>query len=361
MAEYIDDSAERTEPATPRKREETRKKGIVAKSIEINSAGALFFGILILYFAGANIVSHSVALATSMFQSAGHATISIHSFQQMFLENTVVFFSVLSPVLVGLMVIGLVASISQVGWKISAEALAPKWKRLNPFVGVKNIFMSKRALAELVKNFLKIIIVGWITYAAVAEAVEQSVLLVDGEVSAIALFMVRTMISTGLKAGLAYMALAVLDFGYQKYEFEKELMMTKEEVKEETKMQEGDPLVKGRIRSIQRQIAYKRMMHEVPKADVVVTNPTHIAVALKYEAQKMNAPKVVAKGAELIAERIKEIAREAGVPIVEDKMLARALYKSVDVGEEIPEKLFQAVAQVLAYIYRLRQQKLVGF
>jgi flagellar biosynthetic protein FlhB len=355
MAEVVDDSGERTEPASPRKREETRKKGIVAKSVEINSALALFFGILILNFGGSLILKHISTLAQTMLQNAGHIVITGPYVQQLFAQETISFFIALAPMLLGLMAVGLIASISQVGWKFSAEALAPKWKRLNPFSGVKNIFMSKRAIAELVKNLLKIIIVGWVAYTSVSTAVEESLLLIDGEVAAIATYMVKAMISTGLKVGLVYLVLAAMDFGYQKYEFEKELMMTKEELKEEGKMQEGDPMVKGRIRGIQRQIAYKRMMHEVPKADVVVTNPTHVAVALKYDSEKMNAPKVVAKGAELIAQRIKEIAREAGVPIVEDRVLARALFKSVDIGEEIPEKLFHAVAQVLAYIYRMKR------
>lgn len=355
MAEMVDDSAERTEPATPHKREETRKKGIVAKSVEINSALALFFGILILYFGSTGILSHVSALAQSMFRNSGHIVVNAPFVRQFFIDEVVSFFLALAPILLGLMTIGLIASVSQVGWKFSFEALAPKWKRLNPFAGVKNIFMSKRAIAELAKNLLKVVIVGWIAYSSISSAVEESIILADSEVAIIAAFMAKAVIGTGLKVGIAYLVLAALDFAYQKYEFEKELMMTKEEVKEETKMQEGDPLVKGRIRSVQRQIAYKRMMQEVPKADVVVTNPTHFAVALKYDAAKMNAPTVVAKGADLIAQRIKEIAREAGVPIVEDKVLARTLYKSVDIGEEIPEKLFQAVAQVLAYIYRLKR------
>jgi flagellar biosynthetic protein FlhB len=176
----------------------------------------------------------------------------------------------------------------------------------------------------------------------------------DSDAETILGFMAKSALGVGLKVGIAYLVVAALDVAYQRFEYERDLRMTKQEVKEEHKQQEGDPLIKSRIRTVQRQIAYKRMMQEVPKADVVVTNPTHIAVALKYDVAKMSAPKVVAKGAELIAQRIKDLAREHGVPIVEDKLLARLLYKSVEIGEEIPEKLFQAVAQVLAYIYRLR-------
>jgi len=181
--------------------------------------------------------------------------------------------------------------------------------------------------------------------------------LMDGDVRGILTFLVSASLSTGFKMGLAFLALALFDYLFQRFEFERDIRMTKQEVKEDTKMTEGDPLVRGRIRSVQKQIAYKRMMHDVPKADVVVTNPTHVAVALKYEAGKMDAPRVVAKGAELIAQRIKEIAREHRVPIVEDKVLARALYSSVNIGEVIPEKLFQAVAQLLAYIFRMKNSK----
>jgi flagellar biosynthesis protein FlhB len=177
----------------------------------------------------------------------------------------------------------------------------------------------------------------------------------DGDAAGVLKFLVRSSLWAGMKIGLVYLVLALFDYFYQRFEFEKEQMMTKEEVKEEGKMQEGNPLIKGRIRSIQRQIAYKRMMHDVPKADVVLTNPTHVAVAIKYDSEKMSAPRVVAKGAELIAQRIKKIAAEHNIPVVEDRVLARALYKAVDIGDEIPEKMFQAIAQLLAYIYRMKK------
>jgi len=212
-------------------------------------------------------------------------------------------------------------------------------------------------MVELAKNLLKVTIVGGIAYAALDSVMVESVNLMDSDVESVLGFMAKASLGIGLKTGLAFLALAVLDYFYQRFEFERDLRMTKQEVKEESKQQEGDPLVKSRIRSIQRRIAYKRMMQDVPKADVVVTNPTHLAVALKYQAGAMSAPKVVAKGADLIAQRIRALALEHDIPVVEDKPLAQALYKSVDVGEEVPEKLFQAVAQLLAYIYRLKKVK----
>jgi flagellar biosynthetic protein FlhB len=209
-------------------------------------------------------------------------------------------------------------------------------------------------MVELLKNLLKIAIVGLVAYSALDGLMEESMSLMDTSVASVMAYMTHAAVMIGLKVGIAFLALAAADYMYQRFEYERELRMTKQEVKEELKSQEGDPLIKSRIRSIQRQIAYKRMMQDVPKADVVITNPTHLAVAIKYESSSMSAPKVVAKGADIIAQRIREIAEEHGVPMIEDKPLAQALYKTVDVGEQVPEKLFQAVAQVLAYIYRLK-------
>jgi flagellar biosynthetic protein FlhB len=263
----------------------------------------------------------------------------------------------IGPLLFGFLIIGLIASVGQVGFHFSGQALAPKWNKFNPVTALKSTFLSKRSAVEMVKNLLKVVLVGWVAYSAISSSIEDSVVLIDGDVGNIVSFLISAVMHTGLKIGLAFVVLAAFDLMYQRYEFEQQIKMSKEEIKEESKTQEGDPQIKGRIRTIQRQIAYKRMMQDVPKADVVVTNPTHFAIALKYDAAKMHAPTVVAKGADLIAQRIKAIALQHHVPIVEDKMLARTLYKAVDIGEQIPEKLFQAVAQVLAYIYRMKNSR----
>jgi flagellar biosynthetic protein FlhB len=196
-----------------------------------------------------------------------------------------------------------------------------------------------------------------VAYLVVDRIIADSIMLFDSNVNSIMQFMGGSVAEVVIKTGIAFAVIAVADIMYQKYEHQKNLRMTKQEVKDEYKMLEGDPQIKGRIKAIQRQIAYKRMMSDVPKANVVITNPTHFAVALKYEAGKMSVPKVVAKGADLIALKIKEIAMAHGVPIVEDKPLAQTLFKTVDIGDDIPEKLFKAVAQVLAYIYRLNQAR----
>jgi flagellar biosynthesis protein FlhB len=357
MASSMNDSAERTEPATAKKREDTRQKGMVAKSMEVNSALVIFFGLLLLQAASGGVMQHLMTVSRMLFGHAASIQINVANFRQFVFSEILSFLMAIGPLLLGFMIIGLVASVGQVGFHFSGKALEPKWSRFNIVSSLQSTFISKRSMVEMLKNLLKVIMVGWVAYSAISSSIEESVLLIDGDVGNIVSFLISAVMRTGLKIGLAFVVLAAFDFLYQRYDFEQQIKMSKEEVKEETKMQDGDPQIKSRIKTIQRQIAYKRMMQDVPKADVVVTNPTHFAIALKYDSAKMHAPTVVAKGADLIAQRIKAIALQHRVPIVEDKMLARTLYKSVDIGEQIPEKLFQAVAQVLAYIYRMKNSR----
>jgi flagellar biosynthetic protein FlhB len=261
---------------------------------------------------------------------------------------------------VALMFFGLASNIAQVGFSFSSKPFGFKLERMNPLNGIKKIIISRRSLTEIVKNLLKIGLIGIVVYYALQAAIGGALSIIDGGPSTILNFMGVEAKSIGYKICLAFFAIAAFDYFFQRNEHERDLRMTKQEVKEESKQLEGDPQIKGRIKTIQRQIAYRRMMQDVPTSDVVVTNPTHLAVALKYETQKMIAPKVVAKGADLLAARIRSIASEHNVPIVEDKPLAQTLYKSVDVGESIPEKLFHAVAQVLAHIYQLKRPRVAG-
>ncbi len=357
MAEETASSQDKTEEATPHKREESREKGSVARSMEMNSAFILVFGLLILYFGGAALATKIASITQSVLTNSSTIVISTTSVHYYTIQGILVCLYLLAPILLGLLVVGFGASVAQVGFYFAPEALAVKWHKLNPLTGMKKVMISRHAMAEMLKNLLKVGVIGLIAYVSIKGAMGDTLSLMDGDARGILTFLVDSSLSAGFKIGLAFLVLAVFDYLFQRFEFERDIRMTKQEVKEETKTTEGDPFVKGRIRTVQRQIAYKRMMHDVPKADVVVTNPTHVAVALKYEAGKMDAPRVVAKGAELIAQRIKEIARKHDIPIVEDKVLARALFKSVDIGEAIPEKLFQAVAQLLAYIFRMKNSK----
>lgn len=260
------------------------------------------------------------------------------------------------PLAMGMMVFGVAASLGQTGLMFAPRNLKPDFKRLNPLQGARRMF-SGRALFDLAKTLVKVVLCGVVLYQVVLD--RQDELLSLGRVGHVAAagLLADVILDMGLRvAGLLVVA-ALLDFGYQRYQFERGLRMTKEEVKEEMRSMEGDPHVKGRIRGQQRALARRRMMQAVPTADVLVTNPTHLAIALKYNPQSMGAPRVVAKGERLMAERIINLAKEHKVPIVRNIPLAHALYRSVEVGAEVPASLYKAVAEVLAFVYRLKEQQ----
>ena len=233
----------------------------------------------------------------------------------------------------------------------------PKMEKFNVISGIKKILFSTKSLVELTKSLIKLIIVSLSVYFILNSTIIDTTSLVTLSVGEIAEYMIHATFDLTWKLALIYSVLAAADFFYQKYAFKKDMMMTKEEVKEEHKQSEGDPQIKARIRRIQILMSKSRMMQDIPKADVIITNPTHYAIALKYEIAKDSAPKVVAKGVDAIAQKIKEEAAKYNIPLYEDRELARALYKYCDIGDYVPEKLFKAVAQVLAYIYQLKNQK----
>jgi flagellar biosynthesis protein FlhB len=345
---------EKTEEASSHKRDESRKHGSVAKSLEVNSAVMVIAGLSMISAASASVGSSVADTARYLFINAGRIQLTAGNVHSFALQAVIAGLVTMGPILFGMMLIGATVNYLQVGFMFSPEILRPKFEKFNPLAGLKRILFTKRSMVELAKNLLKLTIVGIVSYGVISHMMDDVMNLMDGDTTSVLTAFSGLALEVALKAGGAFLILAVLDYAYQRYEHEQSIKMTKEEVKEENKMMEGNPLIKSRVRSVQRQIAYKRMMHDVPNADVVVTNPTHLAVALQYDMKKMGAPTVTAKGAELIALRIKEIAREHNIPIVEDKPLARALYKSVKVGQEIPEQLFQTVAQLLAYIYKLK-------
>jgi flagellar biosynthetic protein FlhB len=238
----------------------------------------------------------------------------------------------------------------------SSKPLEPKMNRISPLAGVKRLF-SPRGLVELAKGLFKVAMVAYVTYLTIAAEVSEFVTYMDMEVGQIFGLSGDVILTLGYRIVLLLLIMAILDYAFQRWDYEKNLRMTKQEVKEELKQQEGDPQQRARVRSLQREMSQRRMMGDVEQADVVVTNPTHIAVALKYKSDTMDAPIVLAKGQRLVAERIKELAREAGVPLVENKPLARALFKTAQIGEQIPEELFKAVAEVLAFVFQLRRRK----
>ena len=250
-------------------------------------------------------------------------------------------------------VVTLLVSIVQVGWKVSTKPMKPELSKLNPLNGFKRIF-SKDSLFELVKSILKIVIIIYIAYTSIKDNANDLFALYDLGLNQAVALVGTLIINTGIKISIVYLVIGLADFIYQKHKFNEDMKMTKQEVKDEYKNTEGDPQIKGRQRRKMQEVSQKRMMQDVPKADVVITNPTHFAVALKYEAEVSSAPVVLAKGADYLAQKIKEVARENKIEIVENKPLARMLYHNVDVGAEIPPELYQAVAEVLAAVYKAK-------
>ena len=250
-------------------------------------------------------------------------------------------------------VVTLLVSIVQVGWKVSTKPMKPELSKLNPLNGFKRIF-SKDSLFELVKSILKIVIIIYIAYTSIKDNANDLFALYDLGLNQAVALVGTLIINTGIKLSIVYLVIGLADFIYQKHKFNEDMKMTKQEVKDEYKNTEGDPQIKGRQRRKMQEVSQKRMMQDVPKADVVITNPTHFAVALKYEAEVSSAPVVLAKGEDYLAQKIKEVARENKIEIVENKPLARMLYHNVDVGAEIPPELYQAVAEVLAAVYKAK-------
>jgi len=348
------DGQEKTEQATGKRLSESREKGQVAKSAEISSFAALLSGMGLLMIFQSHIGENMKLLAIYVFSSLHEFKLNFDVLSVLAVKGLLFFVSLIAPVVFGLMIIGVAVGYGQVGFKITLKALQPKFSKLNPLEGLKRVLFSSRSVVEVAKALLKLLVVGLFAYWVLSDIIAQSVGLVNYSVEEIFMFMVDSGLTFIWKICLAFAVIAFGDFAFQKYKHKKDLMMTKQEVKDENKQTEGDPLIKGKIRSKQMQMARSRMIQEVPTADVVITNPTHYAVALKYEIGKKNAPKVVAKGINEVAQRIKKVAQEHNVPLFEDVQLARALYKYCNIGDEIPANLYKAVAQILAYIFKLK-------
>lgn len=345
---------EKTEPATPRRREQARRKGEVVKSQELNSLLILLSGLLFLRFLGPGIFQGLSQLSRYLWRNAFTFPVTLSEIPVHFSRGIMQIGQFLLPVVLGIMLVAIATNLMQVGFMFTSSSLAPDLNRINPVKGISNLF-SKRALMRLLFSMLKIFIIGYIAYVTIRAQLPQLFSLTGKSIGQIFLSLANCVYQLGLRCVLGLVPLVALDYIFQRWEHSQKLRMTRQEVLEEHKQTEGSPLLKSRIRSLQRQVARQRMMQEVPKANVVITNPTQIAVALRYEREKMNAPVVVAKGARLIAEKIKELARMHGIPVVENRWLAQALYKSAEVGEEIPIKFYQAIAEVLAYVYRLKK------
>ncbi len=352
-----DSFQERTEEPTPRRIQQARDQGNVARSAEVNSVAVLLFGLLTLYFAGGHILQRLIAIFTTAFASAGQLTLTQSTAHYVLSNGLYTAASLLMGLVLMLAVAGIGVNLFQVGVLFTTQPLTPKLSKLNPLAGFKRFF-SLRSLNEVLKSILKVAIVGAITYLAVRRQMQALLLLLNESAARILSFAGGAVFRLALQITGMLLVMAVADFWYQKWQYKRDLRMTRQEVKDERKDVEGDPLVKSTVRGLQRERALQRMMQNLPEADVVVTNPTHLAVALKYDPETMSAPEVVAKGARLLAERIKRIAREHAIPVVENKPLAQSLYKRCELGRPIPVDLFLTVAEIFAYVYRLKQKRL---
>ncbi len=351
-------AGEKTEKATPKKRREAREEGQVLKSNELNTVALIIAGYAI-FVAYMPIVSERIK-AIMIYYFSGEPINLEQAFTTEFVHKLLIegiyeIFIICLPIYLMIMITALTVNYLQIGFLFSAKALNFKMSRLDPIKGFSKLF-SIKSFVEMLKATFKIALIGIVLYFAIKDEFNSIPKLINVNIDEGLGFIKETTKSIIIKTIILLSILAVFDYIYQWWEYEKGLKMTKQEIKDEYKLVEGDPKIKQRIRDVQRRMAMRRMMQEVPKADVVITNPYHISVALKYDKEKGDAPMLVAKGKELIAKKIKEIAKENNVGIVENKYVARQIFHNVNLGESIPEELFEAVAKILAYVYSLKRK-----
>jgi flagellar biosynthetic protein FlhB len=351
--------SEKTEKATPKKLNKAREEGQVAKSQEVSTAFMLltmFFALRMFagYIADGTIglfFSHFAAIPTGL-EALERVTVARHIawvFGQIML--------ICAPLFLVSMLIGLITNVVQVGWKVTSKPMQPKFSKLNPIKGFKKI-ISIQSLMNLLKSLLKLGVIGAVVFVMLSSAVDELLpLLLFMEIGPATVSIGNFVINMGLAIGALYLFVAALDYGFTRWKHAKDLRMTKHEVKEEHKQMEGNPLIKGKIRQKMREVSMRRMMQNVPQADVIITNPTHYAVALKYDVMgPLTAPVLVAKGVDFMARRIKEAGIEHGITIVENPPIARAIYNDVEIDKEIPEELYIAVAEIMAYVFQLKNR-----
>ncbi|MCL2840798.1 MAG: flagellar biosynthesis protein FlhB [Defluviitaleaceae bacterium] len=351
-------SGEKTETATPKKRNKAREEGQVAKSQEVSTAAMLVVGFFALSLFGVGIIGGILdmfALNFQMFEDRDF----INNFSDVDIARRISWslgrvIMITMPMFIVTTIVGVVINLLQVGWKVTSKPLQPKGSKLNPLKGFKKI-ISMQSIVNLVKSLLKLIVVGIVVYFVLVGELDIIPALLNMSFHEAISYLGSLIITLGITIGVLYIFIAVLDYGYTKWKHEKDLRMSKHEVKEEYKQQEGNPQIKGKIRQKMREASMRRMMQSVPQADVVITNPTHFAVALKYDMQGMGgAPVLIAKGVDFAAKRIKDAAKDNNVPIVENPPLARAIYSDVEIDQEIPEELYVAVAEIMAYVFKLK-------
>lgn len=347
------DSSDKTEKATPKKRQDLRKKGQVLQSRELPSNLILLILFISMKIFGNFIYQECRAVFNMFFTES--STFSLKDPTEIMRLTTFVVWEIAkmtAPFFIIAILVGILGTYVQVGFLFTFEPIKPKFSKINPLKGLKNIF-STRSLFELVKSLAKVILVTWVAWSSIQGEFIHMMKLMDLEIGPLTLYIINAALDISIKICFALLSITAIDYFFQWRKHEKDIRMSKQEIKEEYKQMEGNPEIKSKIKQKQREISMRRMLKDVPKADVVITNPTHFAVAVKYDPQKSSAPYVLAKGADFMAQRIKEIAKENKIHLMENKPLAQALYKTVDVGESVPPELYKAVAEVLAFVYNL--------
>ena len=350
---------EKTEEPTGKKLNDARKEGQVAKSKEIaNAFGILALFIILKVYVGTigtrfiesfHVVYGQIPELVKMY----NGNLSVASLQVLLRSMMLRLLTIIAPVLLIGVMVAVICDIVQVKWRPTTKPIKPKFSKLSPVKGFVRIF-SPNSLVELLKSLLKLVVIGYVVYSYLKGRVGQIFLLYDITLNQAIGLIGEIAIDLGIRIAMVYMVIAFLDFWYQKWKFRQDMKMTKQEVKDEYKNQEGDPQVKAKQKQRMREASMRRMMSQLPEADVVITNPTHYAVAVKYDPEKYDAPYVLAKGEDYLAQKIKDVAREHEIEIVENKPLARMLYANVEIGGLIPPELYQAVAEVLAFVYHLK-------
>lgn len=355
---FAEGAADKTEEATAKKLQDARIEGQVARSQELIS-GAMLFSL----FLAIKLFDSYMANGFMKVFYRNYGYISTYSVQMPEIANFSAMFRramldvclMVLPIFAFALLVAFVLNVFQVKWKVTGKPLQPKFNRLNPVSGFKKI-ISPEKFFELVKSIAKILVIFWVAYSTVMDEIDSLKIIYDLELIPAVIYISEFVINMGIKISAVYLLIGLADYIYQKLKFKKDMRMTKQEVKDEFKQQEGDPQVKGKIKSKMRESSMRRMMQKMPEADVVITNPTHFACAISYDKEKASAPVLVAKGADHLAQKLKDIAKEYDVPIVENKPLARMLYYNVDLDQEIPQELYQMTAEVLAYVYQLKNK-----
>jgi len=348
-----DSGSERTEAATEKRRKDFREKGQIAQSKEVATAALMTISLLFWVFYAGHFWHDLLTMFDGNLRHLDKMPVTVLGTLMLGEETIIILARLLWPVFILTMFIGFFVSFAQVGPLFTTKPFMPQLSKFNPIKGVGRMF-SKRSAVELVKSLAKVGLVGAVAYNTLSNEFEGALGLLHVDLPQTVVYLGNTAYLVMAKTCGIMILLGFIDYIFTRYEMEQKMKMTKQEVKEEYKETEGDPQLKARVRSMQQQMARKRMMSEVPKADVIITNPTHLSIAISYVRDEMDAPKMVAKGADNLAFRIREIARENKIPVIENKPVARALYK-LEVGESIPEEMFKAVAEILAYVYSIKK------